>query len=199
MINEHLKQKLLDMTARDEAMRAALVETGELFDGYHPDMEAVHNENADVLQAIIDAHGWPTESMVGKDGAHAAWFIVQHAISKPDFQRACLKHIQAAVDNGEADPKWAAHLEDRIRIYEGRPQKYGTNFTWDENGELSPSEIEDLGAVDDLRRSVGLDPLSEKTAAMRKAAAAENHTAPKNAEAHEEKFIKWAKRVGWRP
>jgi hypothetical protein len=39
---------------------------------------------------------------------------------------------------GDAPALQAAMLEDRIRAFEGRPQRYGTQFDWDANGEPSP-------------------------------------------------------------
>ena len=34
-------------------------------------------------------------------------------------------------------------LEDRIRFFEGRRQRYGTQLDWDADGSLSPGEVED--------------------------------------------------------
>jgi hypothetical protein len=39
-------------------------------------MEAVDKKNRDRLKEIVDKHGWPGRSLVGKDGAHAAWLVV---------------------------------------------------------------------------------------------------------------------------
>src|SRR2546430_12422286 len=36
------------------------------------------------------------------------------------------------------------------------PQVYGTQYDWDEKGELNPHPVEDPEGVDELRRSVGL-------------------------------------------
>jgi hypothetical protein len=56
---------------------------------------------------------------------------------------------------GEVAPAQPAYLEDRILCCEGRAQRFGTQFDWDENGELSPQPIEDEHNVDLRRRSVG--------------------------------------------
>ena len=58
-------------------------------------------------------------------------------------------------------------LEDRVRAFEGRTRRYGTQYDWDEAGQLGPLPVEDLGRVDELRRSVGLDPLEENTRRIR--------------------------------
>ncbi|HXV65197.1 MAG TPA: DUF6624 domain-containing protein, partial [Vicinamibacteria bacterium] len=82
-MDEPLKQELLKMAARDEAVRDELVASGELFDGYHPSMERVHLEHAERLAAIVAQYGWPGVERVGADGEEAAWLILQHAISDP--------------------------------------------------------------------------------------------------------------------
>jgi hypothetical protein len=40
--------------------------------------------------------GWPGSTLVGTDGAHAAWLIVQHADADPALQEKCLKLMTAA-------------------------------------------------------------------------------------------------------
>ncbi len=149
------RERLLALAQEDETVRAELMRTGELFDGYHPRMEAVHIANAQALAPMLHT-GWPTVAAVGEDGQHAAWLIAQHAISLPPFQRKCLALLSAAVERAEA-PAWQlAKLTDRIRVHEGRPQRYGTQFDWDANGDVSPLTIEDPSRVDELRARVDL-------------------------------------------
>ncbi len=45
-MNEQLREKLHLMKTEDERVREELAKTGELFNGYHPEMERVHLENA---------------------------------------------------------------------------------------------------------------------------------------------------------
>ena len=58
-------------------------------------------------------------------------------------------------------PLEVAMLEDRIRTFEGRPQRYGTQFDWDEHGHLSLLPLEDPAGVDARRRAIGLGPLAQ--------------------------------------
>jgi hypothetical protein len=64
-------------------------------------------------------------------------FIPQHAIGDPQLQSRWLPLLQEAVTKGEAEPAHVAYLEDRICFYERRPQRYGTQFDWDEEGQMS--------------------------------------------------------------
>lgn len=197
MFNEELKAKLVAMAEHDLQVRAELVASGELFGGYNKKMAAIHRENAESLDRIIDEYGWPGGSLVGSDGAEAAWLILQHSIGSPKFQRKCLPVLKEAVKSGEVPAVHAASLEDRIRVFEERPQRYGTSFDWDGSGNLNPHPIEDPERVDEIRASVGLGPMAEKIQEMRQRAAAEGHEQPEDFAEYLKGRRAWARSVGW--
>ncbi|HEX8192152.1 MAG TPA: DUF6624 domain-containing protein [Allosphingosinicella sp.] len=195
-MDDRLADRLLALAAGDLETRERLAADGRLFDGYHPEMQAVHEANAAALEAIVAEVGWPTAERVGEAAAEAAWLVAQHAIGLPDFQRACLEGLKGAVAAGKA-PAWQmAKMIDRILTFEGRPQVYGTSFDWDESGRLSPRPIEDPGAVDRRRAEVGLEPLEAATARIRLRDAAEPR--PADLAERRRRMDEWARRVGWR-
>jgi hypothetical protein len=198
LMDDMLREELLLMQAADERTRAELAAEGVLFDGYHPRMEAMHQRNAARFAEIIATHGWPDRELVGEDGAAAAWLIVQHAIGAPEFQRRCLALLQEAAARGAAPWSQVAYLEDRIRTFEGRPQRYGTQHDWDAQGELNPLPMEDAAHVDERRRAVGLGPLAEQTARLRAEAAAANEISPRDWDERQAQFVAWARQTGWR-
>jgi hypothetical protein len=197
-VKSDLRQRLLEMEAEDRRVRAELLAQGVLGDGYHPRMEEVHRQNAAALAAIIEEHGWPGRTLVSDDGAHAAWFVIQHAIGNPSLQRRGLQLLRQAAEKGEIPLLQVAYLEDRIRFFEGRPQLYGTQFHWDANGELNPHPIDDLSGVDQRRASVGLGPLAERIRRMREEAARSGERPPDDWAERQRKFVEWARSVGWR-
>lgn len=196
-MNRHVLGLLRELQKRDYKTRTRLLKNGRLFQGYAQEMEAVHVENAKALESLLDWHGWPGRSLVGDDGAEAAWLIAQHAISRPAFQRRCLQLIQQAVHRGDVPPRHEAALLDRIRFNERKPQVYGTICDWDARGELSPWPIEAPKAVDQRRTRVGLPPLAQAVKLARKEAAAEGNKAPISYEQRQEEIEAWARRVGW--
>ena len=198
MMNKTLKAELVAMAEYDRRVRAELVAAGELFGGYNERMASVHNENATKLDQIIDEFGWPGSSLVGNDGAEAAWLIVMHAIGNPSFQRKCLPILKKAVETGEASAAAVACLDDRICVFEGRPQRYGTQFDWNGNGILCPHSLLDPEKVDQYRASVGLGTLSEKTQELRQRAATEGHEQPIDFAKHQKAREEWERSVGWR-
>jgi hypothetical protein len=161
MINEKLRAELLAMQHADESLRAELASANAL-EGHHyvPAMLAIHEQNAARLTQILDAHGWPHEQLVFADGAYAAWLSAQHAICDPPLQRRALALLEKE-SLAQNVPRWQpAYLSDRIAMYEGRPQKYGTQSLDDPRDGLSrPWLLEDPLRVDALRASVGLAPL----------------------------------------
>ena len=198
MLNEDLKSRLVAMAEHDLRVRAELAATGELFGGYNDRMAAVHKNNAESLDRIVDEFGWPGISLVGNEGAEAAWLVLQHAIGTPALQRKCLPILEKAAELGEASAAHVACLHDRICVFEGRHQRYGTQFDWDGSGALSPHPIEDPDRVDEYRESVGLGALSEKIQEMRQRAEAEGHEQPEDFRAYLKGREAWARAVGWR-
>ncbi len=194
-----LRRELLAMAARDLTVRERLAADGSLFHGYHSSMQSVHDANADRLAAIVDRHGWPGEPQVGRDGAEAAWLVAQHAIGQPAFQRAALTALWEAAKRGDVPALQAAMLEDRIRVLEGRPQRYGTQFDWDANGEMSPLPIDDPAGVDGRRRVVGLAPLEQDLAERRRATMEGRERPPADWPARQREMEAWLLEVGWRP
>lgn len=194
--NETLSQELAALANDDLSVRDALVADGSLGNyGYHPRMEAVHKRNATRLTEIIEQYGWPGKSLVGEEGAWAAWLIAQHSIGNPPFMRRCLSLLKQAASNNEVIPWQMAMLEDRIRMYEGKPQVYGTQFQPSKNGELNPYPIENPESVNDRRLAVGLNTIEERTAELREQSTRENIPTPPDLE---EQYETWLYSVGWR-
>jgi hypothetical protein len=197
-MSENWGPLLVAAARRDLETRTRLAESGELFGGYHPEMEAVHDENAALLARAFDDIGWPGRRDFGDDGAGAAFLILQHAIGHPDLQRRGLALILEAIPEGQANPLDAAYLADRIAIFEGAEQTFGTQFDWDTNGQLSPAPVRDPETLDDRRASVGLPPMAETIADMRANAAAEGDTAPSDLAERRAAYEAWARKAGWR-
>jgi hypothetical protein len=132
----------------DEQLRAA------------EEVTRVDKRNSRRLKQIVNRYGWPGKSLVGEQGASAAWVIVQHAVHDRPFQKQALK-LMSESEPGEVDDKDVAFLTDRDRVLDKRPQVYGTQFRC-VDGSHEPYPIEDEADVDDRRDRVGLDSLAEE-------------------------------------
>lgn len=129
------------------------------------EMRRIDAANSLWLTELTERIGWPGRSLVGEDGANAAWLLAQHA--DLGDQRRFIKLLRAAVEAGQASARDLAYLEDRVRVFSGQPQLYGTQFRYDQ-GELKPEPIEDPEHLDERRAAVGLGPFAEYEARMRR-------------------------------
>jgi hypothetical protein len=191
-MNHALRAELLAMDAHDQTVRAELAADGSLYEGYHPRMAAVHDANAARLKAIIQEHGWPTQRLVGADGARAAFRIAQHSINHPDFMRECRRLLDEASSRREVPRAHFAYMDDRIRVYEGLPQRYGTQWRGSAQG-LEPYPLEDAAHVDERRAELGLPPLAQ----LRASAPQEKAWDSEAARRFEEQELAWRRAVGW--
>lgn len=195
VLNDALRTELLSMADTDQGVRADLVREGTLFDGYHPRMANIHHANARRLSEIMDAVGWPAPDLVGRDACDAAWLVLQHSIGDPVTMRRGLALLQATTT--AIAPAQLAMLEDRVRSMSGLSQRYGTQFDWNDRGELIPREIDDPDHVDERRQSVGLPPLAEKMREMRESLERHSCRPPEDLARRRKEIEQWEISVGW--
>lgn len=145
---QELAGELIAMSDADQAMRKSGTWNA-----------AVDTQNTARLKEIIAQSGWPTKTQVGALAAHRAWLLAQHADHDRDFQKACLELMKQLPPAEVAQPD-IAYLEDRVRVGEGRPQIYGTQFYTDKQGGFGPLPIEAPEELEIRRKAVGLKPFS---------------------------------------
>ncbi|MCC9065775.1 DUF6624 domain-containing protein [Flavobacterium piscisymbiosum] len=184
-MDNRIAKELIEMARHDLEVREELLKEGKLSPGYNPDMERVHIKNATRLDEIINSIGYPTKSIVGEEASQAAWLIVQHAISLPVFMKKCYTLIAEAAD--QVSPQNFAYLHDRICYFEGRPQKFGTQF--DSRG-MYP--VENKNEMIRLRKELQLNAHDEKSIV-------EFIPSVHKIDLHpdDEEFNLWRKQVGW--
>lgn len=152
-INAELREELLQMQEADQAVREPMPQTKEEINA----LIAVDAKHTARLKEIVSSHGWPSVSLVGEDGASAAWLLAQHADADPDFQRQVLGLIEPVLATGEVKASNYAYLWDRTH----EPQRYGTQGRCVGGGRWEPREIESPEEVDARRAEVGLPPMAD--------------------------------------
>jgi DNA-directed RNA polymerase subunit RPC12/RpoP len=118
----------------------------------------VDDDNTAWLAQVVDLVGWPGRSLVGAEGAHAAWLLAQHADRHPALQERWLTLLEKAAAAGEASPADFACLTDRVLLARGEPQVYGTQTTA-RDGRFVPCRLGEPDTVDQRRALVGLGTL----------------------------------------
>ena len=146
--------------------RVGLPLTGSWDEGEPPDalvqLWSLADEHDARLKGIIERHGWPGRSLVGEDGADAAWAIAQHADRHPEWRRAWLPLVHEAAELGEADPRHFARLVDRVALADREAQLFGTWAMVGSGGEVlfDPPAQGSTDDVDARRRAIGMPPLA---------------------------------------
>jgi hypothetical protein len=187
-----LREALLALRQRELEARDALIERGTLQAGYDPQMAEVHRANAEVLRQLMGRWGWPNEALAGADGAESAWLVAQHAIGEPDFMRLARALVEAEAAAGRV-PRWQyAYLDDRIRVFEGGTQRYGTQFDMTPQGPVLHA-VDDPAQLDSRRRDAGLGPIARRLA---EAATEPRPTADEYRRRQLDERA-WRQRVGW--
>jgi len=196
-MDEKLKSRLVQMVEDESRLRTELASDGSLYEGYPKRIRELHLSQANELERIMETHGWPTISLVDKEGADAAWLMLQHAISRPEFMKRCFPVFESAVQENEASMKHLSCLTDGIRYFSREPQIYGNYFDWNEEGQFCPWDIEDPENVNELRRQVGLNTLEERTKEMEEDIRKNNLSPPKDYLKRQSEMNEFLKEVGW--
>ncbi len=100
-MNEQLRKELLEMEKKDQLARAYMKGSTKKIkkpnDCTWESIEETDFNNTQRLMEIVEEFDWPTISLVGRDGAKAAWLIVQHSSQEQEFQEYCLYRLEEAM------------------------------------------------------------------------------------------------------
>lgn len=158
-----LRAELHALVETDQAARFAMI-TDKTSKELLANVEASDRASTARLHEIIAQYGWPGKKLVGADGAHDAWLLVQHADKDLALQKQCLALMQPMIASGEVTAIDVAYLDDRVAVAEHRPQTYGTQFGPDGD----PRPMVDPANVDARRKAVGLGTMAAYRLQMRK-------------------------------
>jgi len=165
-MNEKLKEEIFKYTTQDQYIRMLALKfpkTKEL------SSEVVYQDSLSkkFVKKVLADYGWPTISMVGEQGSHDFWILIQHMDKDPLLQKESLKLMKKAMKEQEASHSDLAYLEDRILIAEGQEQLYGTQFKI-EKGKLKMSPTIDISRLNERREKVGLVSIEEQKIQLEK-------------------------------
>lgn len=161
--SEVLRRELLGMRERDQKVREGF--SSKMSEETMAAIMAVDGEHLGRLKEIVRQFGWPGKSLVGADGAEAAWLLVQHAPTP--FMKECLPLLEDAVSAGESQARHYAYLYDRVQVQDGNLQKYGTQYRFNPEGGLEREPLADPESVDQRRAAIGLSTMEEYEAVLK--------------------------------
>lgn len=188
-------QSLINAAAHDKKIYKELFDAGEFNKpGYNPRMKKVHEENADLLEEFISKYGWPFPDEYGIEAHEAAWFIAIHAISRPHLIKKIAQLMHDGWKAGKIPGNYYANFYDRIEIYEGRKQLYGTHLAPSKNG-WQPLPLIDPEHVNKRRAQLGMQSLEDWIAESEQEGSGFQDV---DEEAYQKEFDAWCKETGWR-
>lgn len=165
-----LSKALGERAKRDQQARNAWMATG-LRSGTKEAaaVAAIDSANTAWLKDVVQRSGFPAPAQVGKQGVIDAWLLVQHADRDPAFQSAILVQLEPRAQDGTIRASDYAMLVDRVRISQGRPQLYGSQFTADPSKSIGMHRepVEDVAHLDERRARMGLMPSQDYECALR--------------------------------
>jgi hypothetical protein len=158
-MNDAVRVELLARMEADRQARLAYIAAHERGEADWPPVAAVDRDNLAFIEPLIDEHGWLGSDVVGEDGAHACWLLVQHAPEQ--HQQRWLPLLRAAVAAGVAAERDLAYLQDRVDVHSHRRQLYGTQEFGVGDGPNRLWPVTDPAGLDARRARLGLPPIRQ--------------------------------------
>ena len=116
------------------------------------------------ISGILDKYGWIGEDKIGWAGASAIWTVIQH--SPLETEEKYLPEMRKAVKKGNARSGQLALLEDRVLMFQGKEQIYGSQARTDSLGVTKFWRIKDEKNVNMRRFFAGLAPIQKYARSM---------------------------------
>jgi len=159
-----LRRKINMMVISDQQLRYKKVQTKDAKELEKINQELVASDQKNWREAknIVEAHGWPKLSDIGKDGQNNLWLIVQHADHDIFFQRTVLEKMKQLLESKEINLENFAFLSDRVLCNLNYLQEFGTQVNWTANGMASGfRDIRREWEAEERREKLGLSKLAD--------------------------------------
>lgn len=125
------------------------------------EIKKVMDFNRKKVRRIIKQHGLISISKFGEKASFNAWLLIQH------FPKTSIKFMEKylemmKVSKKDINLRNLAYLQDRVNVYKGMPQIYGTQL-YGKNGSKTRKfrPILNVLKVDELRKKQNIESLSE--------------------------------------
>jgi len=132
-------------------------------------VDVVDRDDIRWLYKLMTTRGMPTAAQVGELGVHDIWLLAQHADDAPAFQAELLAAFEQRHAEGELSGGDLARFTDRVLKGDGKPQRYGTQFSSAEwaRAHFGLPDEDAVRTVDANRKALGIMPLADYVCMMR--------------------------------
>lgn len=165
--NPDLERRLQRIFDMDQSIRLRMDTVGRQYGFNSPEAKPIWDEMRQIdsltlpqVEEIIQQYGYPGKKLVGEEQSITAWLVIQH--SNLPTQEKYFPLMQQAAERGDLAKGNVALLNDRIRVFKGQKQLYGSQVSNGPDGKPNGFHpIEDELNVNKRRASIGLEPLEE--------------------------------------
>ena len=152
---------------REEIAKLTNNTTENLYQNVFKIIEQNDKTNFEKVEKIVEKYGYPGKELVGEKLSNAVWYVIQH--SKLPIIEKYFPLMIKAQENGDLSKQQIAMMKDRMLMYQGKEQIYGTqgagrlfvnpetkkeewtNFIWPiEN----PEKVNELRTSMDIKMSI---------------------------------------------
>ena len=165
-VNQELINELDSMVELDQRWRTAYREgVNQSLDSLTKSqlvmtLDAIDSLHYLKLKEMFETYGYLGYDLVGEEGSHDFWLLMQHQDKHSDFQEAVLEKMAKAVDEDQASYTDYAYLLDRVLVNTGKLQVFGTQMTLNaDSTSYIPKPVEDADKLDKRRKKAGLPPM----------------------------------------
>ena len=109
---------------------------------------------------IVQEYGYPNRSLVGLEYQDHLFYVLQH--SNLEMMKKYIDLIKSEVDKRQISPHLYPLIYDRIKMLEGKPQKYGTQYIKDKDGKNILYKTLNKLTLNEERARYGLQPIKLK-------------------------------------
>lgn len=164
-----MRQDLQRIYEQDQQIRKSIIKVGMESDEAVPlfkQMRVLDSVNQVYVRQVLTTSGWPARSQVGEQAASTIFLVVQHSNRALIAQQ--LPALRKLVKQGEASRTDAAMMEDRLRMFSGKKQRYGSQTAdWvRKDGKLVVWPIQRPSRVNHYRLKLGFSTTVEQNAAQ---------------------------------
>jgi len=150
---------VIDCSIVDSLLDKAIEADQDNRTGFTEYNKLIEVENQRLLINILDQCGFPNSKSYKKESVVHAFIILLHSDYK--IQKKYFNDVVKAIEIVDLRKSDIAYLEDKMLRALQRPQKYGTQNSYDENGNLILAPYDDFDKVNERRIELGL-PVLEK-------------------------------------
>lgn len=163
-----LRAQLAEMMRTDQAARSKGWPHLKRGQTRRETMASVDAENVEKLRKIVKSIGFPSAAEVGRNGVEAFFLVSQHAVSDIPLMKHVLSLSKPLLENGDLAPVYYALLTDRLKVFDGQCQLYGTQ-SWASNGQQFLYPIQDSPHLNERRRQMLMAPVPSDVSARERA------------------------------